>query len=121
MISKVNLSEKFAQFDDTWSPKVVGELNEAYVKVAKLEGEFVWHRHDREDELFLVMAGHLTIRIADQPDVELDPGEFVIIPRGVEHMPVTDGVVHVVLMEPKTTVNTGNVVNDRTVPTDQWL
>lgn len=121
MISKVNLSDKFAQFDDRWSPKVVGEINDAYVKVAKLEGEFVWHHHDNEDEMFLVIAGHLTIRVAHQPDVELDPGEMVIIPHGVEHMPVAEGEVQVVLMEPKTTVNTGNVVSERTVPSDQRI
>ena len=114
MIEKVDLAQKFALFDEYWSPRIAGELNDSYVKLAKLKGEFVWHHHDTEDELFLVVKGHLTIKLRDR-DIELDPGEFVIIPRGVEHLPVADEEVHVVLLEPKSTLNTGNVHNERTV------
>ena len=114
MIEKVNLAQKFDRFEEYWSPRIAGELNDAYVKLAKLKGEFVWHQHDAEDELFLVVKGHLTIKLRDR-DVELDPGEFVIIPRGVEHLPVADEEVHVVLLEPKSTLNTGNAQSARTV------
>lgn len=114
MIEKVNLREKFALFDERWSPRVAGEVNDAYVKLVKLEGEFVWHKHDAEDEMFLVVGGRLTIRLRDG-EVNLEEGEFVIIPRGVEHLPVADGVAHVLLFEPKSVLNTGDVVNERTV------
>jgi mannose-6-phosphate isomerase-like protein (cupin superfamily) len=114
MIEKVSLAEKFAQFFDTWSPKIVGELNDAHVKLVKLQGEFVWHHHDNEDELFLVVSGHLVIRLQDS-DIHLDPGEFVIIPRGIEHLPIAEQEVQVLLLEPKTTVNTGSATNERTV------
>jgi mannose-6-phosphate isomerase-like protein (cupin superfamily) len=114
MIEKVNLAQKFDRFDEYWSPRIAGELNDSYVKLAKLKGEFVWHQHDNEDELFLVVKGHLTIRLRDR-DVELDAGEFVIIPRGVEHLPVAKEEVHVLLLEPKSTLNTGNVRSERTV------
>jgi mannose-6-phosphate isomerase-like protein (cupin superfamily) len=113
-MEKVNLSEKFARFDDHWSPKVVGELNDSYVKVVKLKGEFVWHHHAHEDELFLVVKGRLLMKLRDR-EVWLEAGEFFIVPRGVEHMPVAPEEVHVVLLEPKTTLNTGNVRNERTV------
>ncbi len=114
MIEKVRLAEKFAQFHDTWSPKIVGELNDSHVKLVKLQGEFVWHHHEQEDELFLVMSGHLLIKLRDG-DIHLNPGEFVIIPRGVEHLPVAEREVQVLLLEPKTTINTGTVTNERTV------
>ncbi len=114
MIEKVNLAQKFDLFDEYWSPRLAGELNDAHVKLAKLKGEFVWHHHDHEDELFLVVRGHLTIKLRDR-DVELEPGEFVIIPRGVEHLPVANEEVHVMLLEPKSTLNTGNVQSERTV------
>jgi mannose-6-phosphate isomerase-like protein (cupin superfamily) len=114
VIRKVNLGEKFELFHDHWSPKIAGEVNDSQVKLVKLRGEFVWHHHDNEDELFLVVKGHLTIRLRDG-DVELDPGEFVIIPKGVEHMPVAAEEVHVLLLEPKSTLNTGNVQSERTV------
>ena len=114
MIEKVNLAQKFDLFNEYWSPRIAGELNDSYVKLAKLKGEFEWHHHENEDELFLVVKGHLTIRLHDQ-DVELDPGEFVVIPRCVEHMPVADEEVHVMLLEPKSTLNTGNVQSERTV------
>lgn len=115
VIEKVNLTEKFGQFTDHWSPKVAGAINDSEVKLVKLLGEFVWHHHEHEDEMFLVIKGHLTIRLQGQPDVELDPGEFVIIPKGLEHMPVAEAEVEALLLEPKGTLNTGNVVNERTV------
>ncbi len=114
-MDKVNLADKFSRFDDYWSPKIVGALNDAYVKVVKLKGEFVWHHHENEDELFLVVKGKLLIRLRDR-DVWLEDGEFLIIPKGVEHMPVAAEEVEVVLIEPKTTVNTGNVQNELTAP-----
>ena len=111
----VSLAEKFKQFSEHWSPKIVGEVNDLHVKVVKLSGEFVWHHHEAEDELFLVVHGRLRMQLRDG-DREVGPGEFIIVPRGVEHCPkaLTDEV-HVVLLEPKSTVNTGNVANERTV------
>ncbi len=111
----VKLTDKFNLFHEYWRPKIVGEFNDSYVKVVKLEGEFVWHYHDAEDELFLVVEGRLRMRFRTG-DRDLAPGEFIIVPRGVEHCPraLTDEV-HVVLIEPKTTLNTGNVRNERTV------
>ncbi len=114
MIEKVNLREKFSRFRDRWSPKVAGEVGDFYVKLAKLEGEFVWHKHEEEDELFLVVSGRLTIRLRDG-EINLEEGEFVIIPRGVEHLPVAEREAHVLLFEPKSVLNTGDVVNERTV------
>ena len=116
MIEKVNLADKFALFDEPWSPKIVGELNDAYVKVVKLEGEFVWHHHDDEDELFWVVSGRLRMELRDG-DVILEPGELLVVPKGVEHRPVAESETHVVLIEPKTVLNTGNVRNERTVET----
>lgn len=113
-IEKVILTEKLGSFQDYWSPKVVGELNDSFVKLVKLKGEFVWHHHDAEDELFLVIKGALLMRLRDR-DVRVEEGEFIIIPRGVEHVPVAEDEVHVLLLEPKSTLNTGNVVNERTV------
>jgi len=110
----VSLSRRFDQFTDYWSPKIVGEINDMYVKLVKLKGEFVWHHHEREDELFLVVKGRLLMQ-RRSGDREIGPGEFIIVPRGTEHCPraLTDEV-HVVLLEPKTTLNTGNVSNERT-------
>jgi mannose-6-phosphate isomerase-like protein (cupin superfamily) len=113
-VEKVNLAAKFALFSDYWSPKIVGEVNNFHVKVVKLKGEFVWHHHDQEDELFLVVKGRLLIKLLDR-DIRLGEGEFVIIPKGVEHLPVAEDEVHVVLFEPMETVNTGSVVGTRTV------
>ena len=111
----VNLATKFSRFTDRWSPKIVGEVNDMHVKLVKLAGEFVWHQHEREDELFLVVAGRLRMQLRDG-DREVGPGEFIVVPKGTEHCPLalTDEV-HVLLLEPKTTLNTGNVVNERTV------
>ena len=113
-VEKINIAQKFALFNDYWVPYIVGELNDSYIKVDKLKGQFVWHKHDTEDELFLVTKGKLVIKLRDK-DISLDPGEFVIIPRGVEHMPVADQEAHVVLIEPKSTLNTGNVKDEKTI------
>jgi mannose-6-phosphate isomerase-like protein (cupin superfamily) len=118
-VEKVNLAQKFSYFDEYWSPRIAGELNDAYVKLVKLKGEFVWHHHEAEDELFWVVKGRLQIKFRDR-DLWLEEGELVIIPKGVEHLPVAEEEVHVVLIEPKTTVNTGNIQNERTVG-EQWI
>ncbi len=115
-MEKVNLAEKFALFDDYWDPKIAAELNDSYVKLAKLKGEFVWHYHEHEDELFLVTRGRLLIKLRDR-EIRVGPGEFVVIPRGTDHLPIAEEEVHVVLIEPKATLNTGNVTNERTVAT----
>ena len=115
MIEKVNLSEKFGLFAEHWSPKIAGEVNDAYVKLVKFRGDFVWHRHEAEDEMFLVVKGEIVIRLRDG-DVRLSEGEFLIIPRGVEHKPYAEEEAHVLLFEPKTVLNTGDVVNERTRP-----
>ena len=116
-IDKINLREKFAHFSDYWSPKIVGDINDAQVKLVKIRGEFTWHHHDIEDELFLVVKGRLLMRLRDR-NVEVDEGECIIIPRGMEHCPAAlSEEVHILLMEPKTTLNTGNVRNDRTLTT----
>jgi mannose-6-phosphate isomerase-like protein (cupin superfamily) len=109
-----NVEQKFDLFSDYWTPKIAAELNDSYIKLAKFKGEFVWHHHENEDESFLVTKGQLLIRLRDG-DVRIGPGEFVVIPRGVEHMPVAEDEVHVILIEPKTTLNTGNVVGAKTV------
>ncbi len=114
-IRKVNLAAKFGSIQEHWSPKIAGEVNDAYVKLVKFIGEFVWHHHDSEDELFLVVKGRLLMKFRDR-DVWVEEGEFVIVPRGTEHLPVAPEEVHVILLEPKTTLNTGNVQNARTLP-----
>jgi len=114
MSEKVNLNEKFARFHDLWSPKIAGEVNDSYVKLVKLKGEFLWHHHEKEDELFLIVKGRLTIRLRDR-DVALEENEFFIVPKGVEHLPVAEQEAWILLLEPKTTLNTGNVSNERTV------
>ena len=113
-MEKVNLAEKFGMFDEHWSPRIVGKLNGQYVKLAKLEGEFVCHRHEDEDELFLVVKGRLTIKLPGE-DVVLDEGEFLIVPRGVEHCPVAEEEAHVLLFEPVATAHSGNAQSERTV------
>jgi mannose-6-phosphate isomerase-like protein (cupin superfamily) len=110
----VNIAEKFGKFQDYWSPRIIGELNDCHVKAAKIRGEFVWHHHDNEDELFLVVKGTLRMRFRDR-EVLVREGEFIIVPRGVEHLPAADEEVHIILLEPKSTLNTGNVTNERTV------
>ena len=115
MIEKVNLSEKFALFAEHWSPKIAGEVNDSLVKLVKFRGDFVWHKHETEDEMFFVVKGSITIRLRDG-DVRLGEGEFVIIPRGVEHKPYAEEEAHVLLFEPKTVLNTGDVIDERTRP-----
>ena len=113
-MDKVNLSEKLASFDELWVPKVVGELNGQYVKVVKFEGEYVWHQHEGEDEMFYVLRGRVEIHLRDRV-VDLGPGEVFIVERGVEHKPVSAAVSEVLLFEPATTRNTGDVDHDYTI------
>lgn len=113
-MEKININEKLSTFSEYWSPKIVGDINESYVKLVKLKGEFVWHIHENEDEMFMVIKGRLVIKLRSE-DIILNEGEFFIIPKGIEHMPVAENEVHVMLLEPKTTLNTGNVKNERTV------
>ena len=114
MIEKINLKEKFATFCEHWTPKIVGDIGDCHIKLAKLKGEFVWHLHENEDEMFLVVKGNLRMKLRDG-DVTVREGEFVVVPHGVEHLPVADRETHVLLVEPRSTINTGNVVNERTV------
>jgi len=119
-MKKVNLIEKFALFDEHWAPKIVGELNGQYVKLAKLKGEFVWHHHEAEDEMFFVVDGSLRMRLSEE-EMVVGAGEFLIVPRGVEHCPVADEEVHVLLFEPKSTAHTGNVQSEMTVEEMDWI
>lgn len=112
-MEKINLQEKFSLFSDYWNPRIIGEVNECHVKAVKLKGEFIWHHHEREDELFLVVRGALRMKFRGHETLVRE-GEFIIVPRGVEHLPVADDEVHIVLLEPKTTLNTGNITNERT-------
>jgi mannose-6-phosphate isomerase-like protein (cupin superfamily) len=114
MVEVIDVASKFGLFSEFWQPRIVGELNDNYVKLAKLKGEFLWHSHESEDEMFLVVRGELIIRLRNR-ELHLRQGQFVIIPRGVEHMPVAQDEVHVLLLEPKSTVNTGDQRNERTV------
>ena len=115
VIAKKSLADGFAAIDEPWSPRIAGDINEMQIKLVKLEGEFIWHRHDEEDELFLVTSGRLRMEFRDQPSQIVEPGEFIIVPHGVEHRPVAEIPCEVVLLEPGTTLNTGNVENERTV------
>ena len=119
MLEVIDLAQKFGQFSERWNPKIIGELNDHYVKLAKLQGELIWHRHEQEDELFLVIQGTLLIRLRDR-DLTLHAGQFVVIPKGVEHLPIAAEEVQVLLLEPKTTLNTGDMENERTVRAD-WI
>jgi mannose-6-phosphate isomerase-like protein (cupin superfamily) len=110
----INLKDKFSHFSDYWNPRVIGELNDCHIKAVKLKGEFVWHHHDNEDELFFVAKGTLRMKFRDR-DALVHEGEFIIVSRGTEHCPVADEEVHLILMEPKSTLNTGNITNERTV------
>jgi mannose-6-phosphate isomerase-like protein (cupin superfamily) len=118
-VDKINLSQKFSQFSEHYSPKIVGEINDTYVKLAKLQGDFMWHHHDAEDELFLVVKGELRMKIREngaEREVTIRPGEFIIIPHGVEHFLSADEETHIMLLEPKSTLNTGNLKNESTLP-----
>ena len=119
-MDKVNLREKLSQFGEPWSPKIVGELNGQQVKLVRFQGEFVWHHHEGEDELFLVVKGRFRMEFRDR-HVWLEEGEFLVVPRGVEHRPVADEEAHVLLFEPASTLNTGNVRNERTIPRPQRI
>jgi mannose-6-phosphate isomerase-like protein (cupin superfamily) len=110
----VNLAETFSKFQDYWKPRLLGRVNDFNVKAVKLKGEFLWHHHEKEDELFLVVKGTLRMKFRDHETVVRE-GEFVIVPHGVEHLPVADEEVHIILFEPETTLNTGNISNERTV------
>ena len=119
-VNKINLEEKFGLFSETWSPRVVAELNGQLVKLAKVEGEFDWHHHDVEDELFLVVKGSLTIKLRDR-DIELQEGEFFVVPKGVEHKPVATSEAHILLFEPASTLNTGTERTNRTKEVLPWI
>lgn len=120
MMHPIRLADKFAQIREPWQPRIAAELNGQHVKLAKLRGEFVWHAHPAEDELFLVIAGRLRIELRDGA-LELGPGEMAVIPRGVEHRPVADEEAHVLLFEPAGTLNTGAAGGPRTVPAPDWI
>ena len=121
-MDKVNLDQKFALFSEHWTPKIVGEMNGQFVKLAKVQGELVWHAHDQEDEMFLVTKGQLTIQMRDR-DVVLGPGEFFVVPKGVEHAPKAEQETHIVLFEPKSTAHTGKTSSDMTVAVEdqEWI
>jgi mannose-6-phosphate isomerase-like protein (cupin superfamily) len=113
-MEKINLDQKLSLVSDYWNPGIIGELNGQHVKLAKLKGEFVWHHHEHEDELFYVVKGKLKIEFRDKA-VEINSGEMIIVPRGVEHKPSAEDEVHIMLFEPASTRNTGNVENERTL------
>ncbi len=119
-MNKVNLSEKFNLFNEYWSPRIVGELNGQYVKLAKFKGEFMWHSHANEDELFLVVKGTMRIEFRDG-SITLNEGEFYIVPKGVEHKPVADEEAHIMLLEPKSTEQTGGIDSDLLVDNQPWI
>ena len=119
-IAKISIAEKFAAIHDQWNPRVVGELNGQQVKLVKVRGAFVWHHHEHEDELFLVHRGSFRMEFRDRT-IELSPGDILIVPRGVEHRPVAEAEVEVLLFEPSTTLNTGNLVNERTIRDPQRI
>lgn len=119
MDEKVNLAEKLAAFDERFSPKIVGELNNYKLAVVKARGEFVWHEHEDTDDFFLVLAGRLVIQLRDRDDIELGPGELYVVPRGVQHCPRADEEAHVLLIEPQGTPNTGDAGGDLTAPEER--
>jgi mannose-6-phosphate isomerase-like protein (cupin superfamily) len=119
-MDKVNLAQKLALFSDYWQPRVVGELNGQHVKLVKIKGDFVWHHHDEEDELFMVLKGTMTIQLRDG-EIVLEEGEFFIVPKGVEHRPFAAEEAHVLLLEPVSTLNTGNVRGERTVDSPEEI
>ena len=121
MPEKISLAAKFAQFSDQWAPRIVAELNGQQVKLVRFAGPFVWHAHEHEDEMFLVLSGRLRIELEGADDVELGPGQFFVVPRGVRHNPVADEEVHIALIETVTTAHTGDVTVPETVPVDQQV
>jgi mannose-6-phosphate isomerase-like protein (cupin superfamily) len=126
-MNKINLGQKLALINDHWNPRIIGELNGQYLKLVKFKGPFTWHHHNTEDEMFLVVKGRFRMEfreseeVSSQRDIWLEEGEFIVVPRGVEHRPVADEEAHVLLFEPATTMNTGNVQDEFTVPKLEWL
>ena len=120
MIDKINIREKLARFSARWDPKIVAELNGQHVKLVKFEGPFIWHRHENEDELFLVVEGEFVMEFRDR-SVPVHAGELIVVPRGTEHRPVAEKEVHVLLFEPVSTVNTGDAGGERTVAVPEWI
>ena len=121
MPNKINLQEKLSLIKEHWSPRIIGELNGQHVKLSKLQGEFIWHKHEAADELFLILKGELTMHLRDQQEVVLHEGDMFIVPRGVEHKPIAEEEVHVLVFEPVGTLNTGNVRNERTIEQPKTL
>lgn len=119
-MNKINIKEKMKLFSELWTPKIVGELNGQYIKLAKVQGEMVWHSHENEDEMFLVIKGSLLLKMRDR-EVRLNEGEFFIVPKGVEHLPVADEETHLVLFEPKETAHTGSVKHELTKEKLDWI
>ena len=120
-IRRVRLAEKFGMFTEQWSPKIVGQVNDMHVKLAKIQGEFVWHAHEHEDEMFLVVKGELVIHLRNQDAVVLGPGDFVVIPRGVEHLPAAEEETEILMIEPASTLNTGTAGGERTRKDLDWI
>src|SRR5262249_20541927 len=114
IMNKINLEEKLAVIADYWQPKIAGEVNDTAIKLVKLKGEFIWHHHENEDELFWVISGKLRMKFRNK-EVVLYPGEFIVVPKGIEHLPIAEEETHVVLIEPKSTLNTGNILSEKTV------
>jgi len=121
VIEKANLVEKFSRFNDLWSPKIIGEVDNYHVKIVKVQGRFVWHQHDDEDELFYVVQGRLTIELREQADIVLGPGEFAVIPKGTEHRPFAEAETQILLFERQGTLNTGDVQDEKTVTDPERL
>jgi quercetin dioxygenase-like cupin family protein len=119
-MNKVNLKDKFQLFDAYWTPKILGVVNNSYVKIFKAKGEFVWHSHKDEDEFFLVVKGQLNIKMRDR-EIYLKEGEFFIVPKGIEHLPYANEEAHVLLFEPKEVINTGNTNSEKTVENPEWI
>jgi mannose-6-phosphate isomerase-like protein (cupin superfamily) len=119
-VQPINLSEKLAKFSEHWSPKIIAQMNDYHFKIAKIEGEFIWHEHPDTDEVFIVLKGHLEIELRDG-NVVLEEGELFVVPKGVEHKPVAMQECHILLIEPAGTLNTGDVVNERTAASDVWI
>jgi len=115
VIKKINIEEAFSLFRETWTPMVGGEINDSHLKFAKFEGEFIWHSHEHEDELFLVIDGRLRIEFRNQPSIRLEAGEYAIVPHGIEHKPIAEVPTDVILIEPKSTVNTGDEISEKTI------
>jgi mannose-6-phosphate isomerase-like protein (cupin superfamily) len=119
-MNKVNLKDKFRLFNAYWTPKILGEVNNSYIKIFKAKGEFVWHHHEHEDEFFLVVQGQLNIKLRDK-EIHLNEGEFFIVPKGVDHLPYANEEAHVLLFEPKEVINTGDATSEKTVKDLEWL